>query len=296
MTQIIHFLNPQTNRFLVDIEKMIFLRGGKIAEKMILLKQQFQIICMGLMLRDTKSLVKRRIGHDDFVFLICKAYAVCDIINDRLGHIFGINDLTELPMGDFQRLDDVIDIVSGNLIGQVPRKMKESDDGMDGGDIGNADADVDHMGDAGGDQLGFSGGDGIVDIRIDGTASRIIRKKMILGKSELPQKMDHPVGTGLKVIDDVDESSQRDLKDFIQIGMIKGTRADQFMDRVRHCHLLMEHGLDGLCGIEKAVCRRKMIRRDIGGPAGLQDQVIVKNRRQIRMHADFCCGICSDNQ
>ena len=159
--------------------------------------------------------------------------------------------------------------------------MKQSDDGMDGGNIRDADPDVDHMGNPRGDQVRLSGSDGIVDIRIDGAASRIVRKKMILGKSKLPQQMDHSICAGFKIIYDVDERTQRNLQNLIQIGMIKGTRADQLVDRIRHIRLFMKLGPDRLGGIEKAVGRCQQIRRDIADPAGLQDQVIVKNRRQI---------------
>ena len=87
---------------------------------MILLKQQIQVIPVGVILRDAKRLVKSRVGHDDSVFLIRKAYAVCDVIEDGLGHISGVDGLAELSVGNFQRLHDVADIISGNLIGQIP--------------------------------------------------------------------------------------------------------------------------------------------------------------------------------
>ena len=80
MAEIIHFLNPQTDRLLADVEKMILRRSGWIPGKMILLKQQIQVIPVGVILRDAKRLVKSGVGHDDSVFLIRKAYAVCDVI------------------------------------------------------------------------------------------------------------------------------------------------------------------------------------------------------------------------
>ena len=81
-------------------------------------------------------------------------------------------------------------VISGNLVAQPGRQMKQNTQFIDGGNIDNPVADVDDIADMAGNQPGFSYGDGIADGKIGLLGLGGVGDKLVLAEAKLFKLLD----------------------------------------------------------------------------------------------------------
>ena len=189
-----------------------------------------QIPARGACLRQFQVHGESAVDHVDFPADRQKAQTYGKIADNGLEKLAGIDVILVIGAGQLGNLHDAVHIGLGNLVGQAGGKMEILAKLIDRGDVDDAVADINDIGDMAGNQLGLSYGDGIVDGLVSLDASRIKGLKPVLHHSCLLQLFHDGDNGVIGVINDVDTLAGRYADDLVQTGMVEGPGTDNLHD------------------------------------------------------------------
>ena len=131
------------------------------------------------------------------------------------------------------------------LVGQAGGKIEILAQLIDRGDVDDAVADIQHIGNAGRNELRLAGGDGKLNVRLGILASGIKRNKVILGDAAF-LKLGNDSERGIFIIVyQIDTFVRRNLNDFIQEHMVENTVAGELQNGGAKGKRKGFHGADG---------------------------------------------------
>lgn len=189
-----------------------------------------QVPACGACFRQLQVHGESAVYHIDFPADRQKAQADGKIADNGLEKLPGIDVILVIGAGQLGNLHDAVYIGLGNLVGQAGGKMKILAQLVDRGNINDAVADINDIGDMAGHQLGLAHGDGIVDGFVGKDAARIKGFKPVLhhaGFLELLHDGDNGV---IGVVYYVNPFPWRYADNLVQTGVVEGPGADNLHD------------------------------------------------------------------